>query len=214
MTTIIVPVKRLIHSKARMAHLLSVQERKILVLRMLNDVLGVLKQVHDVQVCVIGVDDEVKSMARRFNFTFFGEKAEAGLNEAISTCLASLSLKKEDTALVLPADIPLIKVEDVTSILHLKGEFDVVVCPSKDLTGTNALLLRLPPAIQPMFGIDSFKKHVEASSSRNLRIKILRIDSIARDVDSVTDLESVLEVSRETNTSRFIHDAGILERLR
>lgn len=167
---------------------------------------------HHADTYVIGIDSEIKKMVQHFNFTFISEDVRAGLNNALSTCLQSLS-EKNDSALILPADIPLIEPKDVNSILQLKDEFNIVICPSKDTIGTNALFLRPPNIIEPQFGINSFQNHLKEAALKKIKIKILKNNRIAQDVDGVNDLKCIVQINKQIQTVQFLFKANIFQRL-
>ena len=78
---VIVPVKRLERSKARLSSVLSLNERKEFTLRMLRHVLTVLTGCAP-NIVVIGVDEEVKEIANNHNAMFELDKTNS-LNRAL-----------------------------------------------------------------------------------------------------------------------------------
>ena len=63
-------------------------------------------------------------------------------------------------ALVLTADLPLLHPDDIDAIVAAgSAERSVLIVPSHEGTGTNAMLLRPPQALAPRLGPDSLARH-------------------------------------------------------
>ncbi|WP_455364309.1 2-phospho-L-lactate guanylyltransferase [[Eubacterium] cellulosolvens] len=204
MSAVLIPVKKLASSKLRMASILSQNERENLVLAMLRDVLSVVSRLGHMSTYIIGVDKEVENLSKEFHAIFIRESSDKGLNHAIMEGIRYLSKIGEDYILILPADIPLIEVDDISNILYFKDNFDVILCPSKDHKGTNALLLKLPTDIQPMFGESSYQNHIKEAEIKGLKTKPLLINRIALDVDSIEELKIITQIKKEINTLHFL----------
>lgn len=204
MSAVLIPVKKLASSKLRMSPILNQNERKNLVLAMLKDVLTVVCQLGHINIYIIGVDKEVENLLKEFHAIFIRESTEKGLNHAIMEGIRYLSKIGEDFVLILPADIPLIEVDDISNILLFKDDFDVVLCPSRDHNGTNALLLKLPTNIQPMFGESSYQNHIREAEINGSKIKSLLINRVALDIDSIDELKIITQIKKEINTTHFL----------
>ncbi|WP_455367969.1 2-phospho-L-lactate guanylyltransferase [[Eubacterium] cellulosolvens] len=204
MSAVLIPVKKLASSKLRMAPILSQNERENLVLAMLTDVLTVVSRLDHINIYIIGADKKVEDLSKEFDAIFIRESSDKGLNDAITEGIRHLSKIGQNYLLILPADIPLIEVSDIKKILYFKDDFDVILCPSKDHKGTNALLLKLPTNIQPMFGESSYQNHVKESEIKGLKIKTLLINRIALDIDSIDELKIITKIKKEINTIHFL----------
>jgi 2-phospho-L-lactate guanylyltransferase len=97
------------------------------------------------------------------------------------------------TALLrIPIDIPLATSDDMDAILSAAETApSAVIVPSRDGTGTNALL-RSPPCLFPShFGPNSFEKHVAEAERCGASRKILHNPRIALDIDEREDLRAL-----------------------
>jgi 2-phospho-L-lactate guanylyltransferase len=97
------------------------------------------------------------------------------------------------TALLrLPIDIPLATADDIEELFGaLEPEPCAVLVPSRDGTGTNALL-RSPPALFPShFGPDSFALHLAEAERCKAKTKVIRNPRLALDVDEPADLKAL-----------------------
>ena len=66
-----------------------------------------------------------------------------------------------ERVLLVPGDTPLLDPAEVAALLAQRGHA-VAIVPDRHGTGTNALLLAPPDAIEPSFGPGSFERHVAA----------------------------------------------------
>jgi 2-phospho-L-lactate guanylyltransferase len=111
----------------------------------------------------------------------------------------------------LPIDIPLVTTGDIESLFAaLEPAPSVVIVPSGDGTGTNALL-RSPPDLFPShFGPGSFALHVGEAERAGARIRIVRNERIALDIDEPNDLRAAAErVSPHSATARSLQRLGL-----
>ena len=90
------------------------------------------------------------------------------------------------------AVLPLARAEDIESIFAATEDApSVVLVPSRDGTGTNAIL-RSPPTLFPShFGPNSFAAHLAEAERCGARVKILRNPRIGLDIDELEDLHAV-----------------------
>jgi 2-phospho-L-lactate guanylyltransferase len=88
----------------------------------------------------------------------------------------------------------------------------VVVVPDRHGTGTNALLLTPPDALAPSFGPDSRKRHLAEAEQAGLQAEVVEIASLAMDVDTPEDLETLQETLRTTHGGAA-HTRGMLTQL-
>jgi 2-phospho-L-lactate guanylyltransferase len=121
------------------------------------------------------------------------------------------------TALLrLPLDLPLLQPRDIDDLLATESALPaVVLVPSRDGTGTNAIL-RTPPALFPShFGPDSFAKHREEAERRQARIIIRRNDRLEMDVDDESDLRALLRHDlTNTATGKWLDESGLAAQFR
>ena len=211
----IIPVKNLDVTKSRLSPLLSSSERGCFVLKMLEDVLKATKSTPQIrQTVVVGADSETVKVAKSFGAVSLAE-VPLGLNEAIFEAIKWCVQKKAESVLILPADVPLVTPTDLNGILSLGEENAVVISPSRDGEGTNALLLKPPNCIKPFYGPRSFKRHINEASMRKIRFCAFESPRIGLDVDTIEDLIAfVRSKTEETSAYKFLRRVGILKRLR
>jgi 2-phospho-L-lactate guanylyltransferase len=205
----IIPVKTLLKSKIRLSTVLGQPERQVFTLAMLEDVLKAVKcsEVH--QTVLVSSDSVVKKIAHEFKVMFLQEKMQ-GLNKAVNQATRWCLQKNAESVLILPADIPLLKPEDVNKMVRLGSEETsvVVFSPSKN-GGTNALLLKPPNIIQPRFGPNSFRKHLNEASALKVPSKIYLSKRVSLDIDTVDDLKLLLKTEENTSSHKFLKSINI-----
>jgi 2-phospho-L-lactate guanylyltransferase len=92
--------------------------------------------------------------------------------------------------LIVPADLPLLTVEDIHEVVKRAVDPPVVVItPDRHHQGTNALLISPPGLIQYEYGSGSFQRHCSQAQKTGARLEICERGSVALDIDFPEDLE-------------------------
>jgi 2-phospho-L-lactate guanylyltransferase len=203
----IVPVKVLNKSKIRLSPLLSSKERKDLTVVMLKDVLIALSQARLVEsVTVVSADRKVRRIANKFGAEFVWEARRRGLNKALTLGIEHVNKRRRAAILIMHADLPFVTCRDVDKFLKLSRDYSVAIGPSKDASGTNALLLERASIIRLAFGKNSYKKHMALARSKHLRCKVIQLEGIAFDIDEPVDLLRLMGSPRSGKTGRFLRN--------
>jgi 2-phospho-L-lactate guanylyltransferase len=199
----VVPVKKLGVTKRRLSRVLTPQQRQQLTLAMLQDVLTAIKRSKvDVSV-VIGEDDAVRELAKKFGTSYLSAN-DADLNGAIENAQDWCLKNGASSVLVLPADLPLLEVEDINRILELgAGDSAVVLSPSRDW-GTTALFQNPPKQIPACFGPQSFMRHIKEAYQRGVSVRLHFSHNLAADVDCARDLKKVFQAKQTTVTKQVL----------
>lgn len=186
----IVPVKPLRRGKSRLADVLSGEERAALNKKLLIHTLDTITVVPALeQVLVVSRDPEALAIARFHGARTVLEDGTPHLNLAITRATAVAKMYSAIGVLVLPADLPQITPEDVTTMVNAAGMApSVVIAPDHRKEGTNALLVKPPGLLTYQFGLHSFQKHVSQAQSHGVEPKIVELPSLAHDVDLPEDL--------------------------
>jgi len=98
-----------------------------------------------------------------------------------------------DAALVLAADLPLVRVSDLRRIAAAGRRAAIVIVPDRRRSGTNALYVRPPARLAPRFGRGSLAAHREAAGSDG---RVLPIAGLGLDIDTPADLDSLRRAKR------------------
>lgn len=76
-------------------------------------------------------------------------------------------------------------------MLEASQRHDVVLAPSQDGTGTNAILVRPPLALPYVFGIHSLQRYLEEARQRYLSASLYKSPGTAFDVDTIEDVTTL-----------------------
>lgn len=215
MISALVPAKSLDQAKGRLATLLSEAERRHLALAMLEDVVRALQAVPAIDsVSVISPDAEVLSKTEELGADGLEEPPSVrGINQALTHGMETISADGADTLIIVLADVPAVTPADIESVLsELPDGKGVAICPSA-AKGTSILALRPPDAIPFRFGQNSFPAHKREVMARGLTAKVVRIDSVAHDIDEPEDLRELLAHPAETATHALLAQLNIAGRL-
>ena len=187
----IVPVKPLKRSKSRLSGVLSGEERALLSQEMLLHTLDVLKSVPRIErMLVVSRDTRALALAREHGARTVTERGTPQLNQALIRATVIARGYGVSAVLVLPADLPLLTVEDIeTLIAAAKDPPVVVISPDRHGEGTNALLMSPPGIIEYEFGPESYNRHLERAEAAGARVEICELPSLELDLDVPEDLE-------------------------
>ena len=124
-----------------------------------------------------------------------------------------------EAVLRLPIDLPLITAEDIETILAADqsnpwANPSVVIVPSRDGTGTNAILRRPPTLFPSHFGAGSLAKHLREAKQANAACQLLQLPNIALDIDEPADLAELLGRGQGNAISQLLAEMNVAERLK
>ena len=199
MNAILVPVKAMFDAKGRLADHLSAEDRHGLGLAMLSDVLTATVTWRS---WVVTSDKDASKLAEELGCVVVPD-AGSGLNDAIRLGTTIAAAEGVTGLLVLPADVPLVEPDDVARAFEVNAE--VAVAVSAD-GGTNALLRRPSDVIDPNFGPDSARLHIDAAQKAGVSVEMLELPSLQVDVDRYEDLEAVAASDLERGSVALARD--------
>src|SRR6185312_2545927 len=193
------PVKTLQEAKSRLAGHLTQYERTALVLDMLHHVLDVLCSCKIFErISVVSPDPTVLERVQAWGAQALIEE-EQGHNPALYAA-ALRELTTGTTALLtLSADLPLLQASDISSMIEYAKQYDVVLAPSRDGTGTNAFLVHPPLALPYLFGVGSLQRYITQAKQQHLSSVLVQSIGFALDIDTIEDLEMFRQYEREAN---------------
>ena len=214
---LLLPVKDLRNAKQRLAGVLTPEERFGLAQAMLADTIRAVRGVKRAQkIFVITNYEPVIEIAASYGWEILREEQQ--ISESASVDFASsLCADRGATALLrLPLDLPLVQAADIDDVLVTEcASPAVIMVPSRDGTGTNAIL-RTPPTLFPShFGPDSFAKHRIEAEQVGARIVVRRNARLEMDVDDEADLRALLRHDLAgTATGKWLLETGVAARFR
>ena len=212
MKAILIPVKEFHQAKKRLAPHFSATERAALAEAMCEDFFSVVAAT-GYRVFVISKEPAALSHARRFGWETIVESDQISESTSVDAGSRYCADKGVQALLRLPVDLPLAEPGDIEVVFeHLQAAPSVVIVPSSDGTGTNALL-RSPPVLFPShFGPNSFPRHLVEAKQSGARTRIVRNPRLGTDIDELDDLRKISKQLRPTSaTARWLSER-VLER--
>jgi 2-phospho-L-lactate guanylyltransferase len=199
MRYLLIPIKDLTHAKQRLAPVLSPPERVRLATWLMERTLRVAAEsrLTDRRAIVSNYGPAIE-LAGRLGIEVIQEVAQSSESHSVDFGSAEVMKRGARAVLRIPIDLPLLTAEDIDAVIAVdQGERGVVIVPSRDGTGTNAILRRPPDSFPSRFGPHSFDQHLAAAREAGLPCHILQNPNIAFDVDDPEDLQELLKLGLE-----------------
>lgn len=190
----VIPVKPLGEALGRLAPVLGSAERRRLQHEMLVSVLHACMHAQSLDgVVVVTGDPAVSRLAEGVGVPVVADHdPPAGMNPAVVRGCEWAREIGARRALVLTADLPLIGPHDIDAVVAEAGPAPgVVLVPSADGTGTNAMLLSGPRVLDPQLGIGSLQRHRDQARRRGVAAVEHVNAAIGLDVDTPSDLRAL-----------------------
>ena len=186
----VVPQKWLLRAKGRLGSVLPEEARAALSLALLKSVCGVLRATAGVEdVVVMTPDPAVRDHAAACGIRGIFDP-RPGLNDALAGAFRVLSITGGGL-LVVAGDLPLLQPADVAALLDCGEARTLVLAPSRDVAGTNALLLPPGVVVRPAFGLGSRRGHQTLARRLGLRVVEVHRPGLAFDLDTPADLAAL-----------------------
>ena len=187
----LLPVKALDRAKARLGPGFDAEQRREIAAALLDDALALCLSVDVLQWWVVSDDREVLARARDAGLKTVDDPG-SGLNDAIAVAVDAAAGAGAESVTVIPCDVPLAYKGDLADLLDTGATSDIVLVPSGDDGGTNALFLTPPDIIEPAFGPGSLQRHIALAERRGYRCSILSLPRLALDIDTPADVDVFL----------------------
>jgi 2-phospho-L-lactate/phosphoenolpyruvate guanylyltransferase len=215
MKAILIPIKDPANAKTRLAALLSAEERRRLAWAMFEDMSRAVAETTKAA-CVYLVSSYAPAIeqGRRLGWEVLVEGTQASESASVDWASGVLAERGIEAVLRLPADLPLLRAADVDALLAIEVSAPAaILVPSREGTGTNAIL-RMPPALFPSrFGPNSLALHRSEAARVGVECLIVRNERIALDIDEPADLRALLELGRGTAAYMALEEMHIMNRL-
>jgi 2-phospho-L-lactate/phosphoenolpyruvate guanylyltransferase len=198
--TAVLPVKRFVEAKRRLATGIDDERREAVVAAMLDDVLEAIGEARSIERPIV-VSDEPRaaSDASAAGAEVVPDPGEGGHSGAALAGIAHAERLGAECVVLLPGDCPLLEPRELDRLLTGVPATYVAIVTDRHGTGTNALVLAPPRAIRPAFGEGSRARHVEAARDAGVPFAVEELASLALDLDTPAD---VVALTRELAAGR------------
>ena len=211
----IIPVKSLLESKGRLAHLLSSGARARLVRNLLGHVLTTVQETSRItRALVVSGDSEVWQIAEGYDAQAVEEQMPYGLNSAVAQAYELAAEGGADAVLILPADLPFVTTADIDMMIDAglgesggngtgavtamefapalapavdPAQTVMAICPDRRGDGTNALLLRPALEFDFHYGTNSLQRHIHEALDRDYVVRLVNAPRMQFDLDTEQD---------------------------
>lgn len=215
-TLAVLPVKGFGQAKQRLSDLLGEGSRRALAQAMLVDVLASLRRVPGIETtALVSGDPRARSTAMGEagpraagarsggRVIVLDDREQAGQSAAAAIGVRHALGAGFERVLLVPGDTPLLDALEVQDLLARSADdgLAAAIVPDRHGTGTNALLLRPPDAIEPSFGPGSLERHVAAAAAAGVPHRVERVPSLLHDVDTPDDLAELAALLEERRGS-------------
>ena len=203
----LLPVKSPHNAKKRLTGFLSAKQREKLARILYTQTLGALRQAEGIdRVVVVTSDSDVAEHARSSGALVFEENEQVSHSvSADAACLRAIKLGAT-TVLLVPIDVPLVTPADF-SRLAAAARPGLIVVPSADGTGTNAMVRTPPDVIESRFGPGSCRAHLDQARLKNVPADVLRLPGLMFDIDTPEDVAELLASSHAGDVTAFLRTA-------
>lgn len=202
----IIPVKTYSRAKTRLDIPSRMKEDLChVMLREILETLSCSLHVHDI--VVVTQEGRAESMCGEMGVTVLRDEGK-GVNQAVALADDYLQARGAAISLVLPQDIPLLEAGDISFLLKFfTPPTCVMVVPSERFDGTNALL-RCPPGIMgTSYDDDSYRNHMKMARESTPNHALVYARNIMQDVDTASDLASMLNGPAKPDLVRRIRES-------
>ena len=212
MRALLLPVKDLRNAKKRLTGVLTPEERFALAGAMLADTMRAVRGVRCAEkVFIVTNYEPAMQLAEENRWEILREEQQISESHSVDTASKLCEEKGVTGLLRLPLDLPLIQSNDIDELLTVECPSPaLVIVPSRDGTGTNAML-RTPPTLFPShFGDGSFAKHLAGAESVHAQVIVRRNSRLEMDVDDEADLRALVAHDLSgTETGCWLRASGV-----
>jgi 2-phospho-L-lactate guanylyltransferase len=177
--------------KSRLSGVLTEGQRREFTRLLLSDLLSVISDSHLLgRTYVVSSDADIMRLANLRGAGVVREQVDRGVNAAVAE--GTEGTGSPENVLVLPSDLPLIRVSEVLGLIALKSSgFEVVLTPSKGFNGTNAMLYSTGARIALSYDDNSFWNHLSSAAHNGLTTAVSCRPGLMFDVDTPEDFREL-----------------------
>jgi 2-phospho-L-lactate/phosphoenolpyruvate guanylyltransferase len=203
----VLPVKAPINAKQRLKKFLSPSQREALARLMFQEVFSTLCSVRGLDRIIVATSDRaVADHAGHSGAAVLEEREQRGHSHSADAAARHAMSLGAATVLLLPIDVPLVTKVEIEGLIDASIGSGVIIVPSSDGTGTNALVRTPPDAIESCFGPGSFRAHLDQARERGVPATVMRPAGLLFDIDTREDVEELLRRAPDSRTGQWLRN--------
>jgi 2-phospho-L-lactate guanylyltransferase len=210
-TLAILPVKRFALAKTRLREQLAPAQLRRLAEAMVGDVLDTLVATATLDAVVVVTNEPaVTALADAHGAAVLADPTESGQSAAALVGIRHALTNGYERALLVPGDCPALDAQALGALLERPiAPPAVTIVADRHGSGTNALLLMPPDAIEPAFGPGSFERHRQRAGAATAAWHVEPLPGLLLDIDTPEDLGEL----RRALAHRTTRTSAVLEQL-
>lgn len=206
-----VAIKPFGDAKERLATGLNPAQRRQIAEAMARDVIAAVSQCKQLdKIVIVSSEPAIVEIAGGVADAVL-EDPVTGHNDAAKIAAAWAVAQGCKRIVMLPGDCPLLDPEEIDELVMRSRDdrLELAVIPDRMGTGTNALVISPPDAVDSSFGPDSRQRHIALGLSHGLRTAAIDVKSLALDLDTDEDLYELAERLAEADHEAVNTEAAI-----
>jgi len=172
---------------------------------MLEEVLRTLSKCKSIDnIVIVSKDDAAIKLSKPFGaIQIFDD--DLGVNQAVHLADQHLSDLECNCSVIFPQDIPMMESSDVDSLLgFLKSKNSVILVPSRQFNGTNALVRYYASSMKTQYDKGSYSHQINAAKSVTQKVSLALIRRMMLDIDDELDLAFMLKQNEKPDFCKKI----------
>lgn len=196
----VITIKRFDAAKQRLAGSIEEGLRRRLVEAMFGDVLEAVVAARLLGgIVVVTGESRAQKMALATGAEVLADPENGGHSAASLLGIERAIELGADRVVLLPGDCPLLDPHELDRLLTGMPSPWVAVVPDRHGTGTNAVVIAPPRAIDPSFGEGSCERHLELARAAGVPTSREPVPTLALDLDTPAD---IIALTREIESRR------------
>jgi 2-phospho-L-lactate guanylyltransferase len=204
-TCAIIPVKSFSKAKTRLN--IPQIKREAICKEMLEEVLQTLSKCKSIDnIVIVSKDDAAIKLSESFGATQIFDD-DLGVNQAVDLADQHLADLEYNCSVIFPQDIPIMESSDIDSLLgFLKSRNSVMLVPSRQFNGTNALVRYYVNSMKTQYDKGSYSYQLDAAKHVTQNVSIALIRRMMLDIDDEHDLAFMLKQNEKPDFCKKIRD--------
>jgi len=204
-TCAIIPVKSFSKAKTRLN--IPQIKREAICKEMLEEVLQTLSKCKSIDnIVIVSKDDAAIKLGESFGATQIFDD-DLGVNQAVDLADQHLVDLEYNCSVIFPQDIPMMESSDIDSLLgFLKSRNSVMLVPSRQFNGTNALVRYYANSMKTQYDKGSYSYQLDAAKSVTQNVSVALIRRMMLDIDDEFDLAFMLKQNEKPDFCKKIRN--------